>query len=188
MQPEYILALTDDIYAKSYTVFKNVSLKAITFLNTKMQKHHIYEPARTLYTNGTLHVKSYYTNDKMHGTTTSHKSSGEISVIEHHVNGHLHNEHGPALIIYHNDFPVVFKTIHYKHDVPHNDHGPAVNVYTCAGKLSRTEFYQHGKLHNERGPAVTLYGENGKIIEVLYFINGEAINKKLFQKIYKKRA
>ncbi len=85
--------------------------------------------------------------------------NGNVSFECYRLNGHLHNENGPAHIWYYEN-----------------------------GNVRIRSYRLNGDRHNEKGPAIISYYRNGNIKEERYYLNNEEIfpkSKENFQRIVK---
>lgn len=87
----------------------------------------------------------YYENgNKFYKTIRYFDDSKQIKEIEYFKNDNLHNEQGPASILY---YPNGEKHIEY--------------------------YYCEGKYHRKNGPAIISYFKNGSIRKYYYYYNNE---------------
>jgi antitoxin component YwqK of YwqJK toxin-antitoxin module len=153
MQPEYVKFFGRDSFSLQYFAFvvkteeygrEYYGVK--TFVTDRL--HNIYD----------ICSRRYYVS--------------RITSVEYNLDGKIHNEIGPAVIIYHHNGTV--STICYvMYDEVHNEHGPAVIRYHINGKIKAIEYWKNDVHHNEHGPAITTYNSNGEIIKTEFYINGK---------------
>ncbi len=72
--------------------------------------------------------------------------NGNVSFECYRLNGHLHNENGPADISYYEN-----------------------------GNIRSEHYYFNGKYHNEKGPASIWYYKSGNIRSEFFYLNNEKV-------------
>ena len=96
-------------------------------------------------------------------------------VVEYYINGHLHNDSGPARILYNSD-KIIVEEYHFN-GLLHRDSGPAyIKRHMANGSKNIMMWYKHGKIHREDGPAIIHYNNVHTIVTKYkeeYRINGE---------------
>lgn len=118
---------------------------------------------RPLKTKKILKRISYYLNQNKHEE-------------EYFENNKLHNECGPAKIVYYETGEINYKS-YYKHGEVHKENKAATIKYYKNGNISREYYYKYNKLHRDDGPAAIYYDTKKNIKSTKYFINGESKDK-----------
>ena len=90
-----------------------------------------------------------------------------------YLNGMLHNENGPAVIILDKDMKIISEKW-YIFDMLHNINGPADTTHNLEGITEG--YYIFGKLHREDGPAIIKYNLSDEIIEQKFYFFGKLYN------------
>lgn len=145
------------------------------------------------YENGNVETVIYYKpEDRRCYIVKNHYKDGRFKYIKYFYDGKLHNENGPAVIVYDGSHKqreefcingVKYKQIGYnlgakksevyydKDGNHHREDGPALILWDYSGRIWKEYFYKHGKYHREDGPAMFSY-ENGKKEYEKYFKDG----------------
>ena len=103
---------------------------------------------------------------------TEYLSSGEKKTERFLRNGLLHNENGPAVILYYHNGNVRRKE-YYINDKHHNENGPAYISFRFNGKIRFEEHFLNGVRHRDDGPAYKFYDRT----RMEFFLNGKLFSE-----------
>jgi hypothetical protein len=105
---------------------------------------------------GLCRTHGNYHRGKLHGYimyVTPYTSEQEYFRHALYYNGKLHNDHGPAMVVFANSS--LDYMCWYHHGQPHRDHLPA-EIHFENNEISKMIWFNHGKLHRVGGPAMII--------------------------------
>jgi antitoxin component YwqK of YwqJK toxin-antitoxin module len=130
--------------------------------------------------NGNTYKECWFVDGELHNESGPalilYYDSGKKNIEKYLVKGKLHNEKGPAFIMYYKNGQKEFEE-YYINGKLHNENGPAMIWYYESGQKKSEKYYIDCKLHNEKGPALIMYYKNGQKEFEEYYINGKLHNE-----------
>jgi antitoxin component YwqK of YwqJK toxin-antitoxin module len=134
-------------YSKYFTKFAESHIKVVVYDKLSLYKLGDWEYSRSVNTYGNLYSEIW------------------------NYRKELHNDNGPAYIIYFNNGNVKRKT-YYKNGLEHNENGPSTIEYYENRNIRYVSYQINGKFHRIDGSAIIEYFDNNKPEEEVYYING----------------
>ena len=108
------------------------------------------------------------------GLHTEYYENGNKWYEEYWIDGWLHREDGPAMVVYHENGDRRCEG-YYIDGEWHKEDAPAWIVYYKNGDVELEEYYKDGKLHREDGAARIWYSKNGKVEKQRWFKDGKLL-------------